>query len=217
MTVVPSPPAAEETPGPSAIPSVMLYPIFLLSGFAALLYQIVWQRSLFRMLGTSTESVTMVVTAFMLGLGLGSLTGGAVSTRARWPLLVVFGTLELGIGAFGLGSLRLFAWAASVTGSAAGLEIGAVAFLLVFLPTLLMGATLPILVAELVRRSGNVGGSVGRLYFANTLGSALGSVAAGLWILGALGQERAVLVAALTNFAVAGAVLAAQAAFRRRP
>jgi spermidine synthase len=79
-----------------------------------------------------------------------------------------------------------------------------------------MGATLPILVADRVRRSGNVGRSVGLLYFANTLGSAAGSIAAGVWILGILGQERVVLLAALANFGAAGTVLGAQAARGRR-
>ena len=57
----------------------MIWLVFFLSGFAALLYQIVWQRALFAIYGINIESVTMVVTAFMLGLGLGSLAGGALS------------------------------------------------------------------------------------------------------------------------------------------
>jgi predicted membrane-bound spermidine synthase len=78
-----------------------------------------------------------------------------------------------------------------------------------------MGATLPILVAYLVRRSGNVGRSVGMLYFINTLGSAAGSLLAGLWILGTLGQHRTVMLAAAVNLLVAAAVLGAHLATRR--
>src|SRR5579863_711406 len=84
--------------------------LFFISGFPALIYQIVWQRSLFSIYGVNIESVTMVVTAFMLGLGLGSLLGGIMSTAKRIPLLGVFGLVELGIGIFGLTSLRLFHW-----------------------------------------------------------------------------------------------------------
>src|SRR5579871_5571519 len=53
-----------------------LYALFFVSGIPALLYQIVWQRSLFAIYGVNVQSVTIVVTAFMLGLGLGSLGGG---------------------------------------------------------------------------------------------------------------------------------------------
>jgi spermidine synthase len=191
----------------------VVFPVFLLSGVAAVLYQLVWQRALFRLLGTSMESVTLIVTAFMLGLGLGSLAGGLISDRSRRPLALVFAGVELGIGVFGLVSLPLFRWIASETPEAAGLSIGLVAFAAVLVPTLLMGGTLPILVSWLVRRSGNVGRSVGMLYFVNTLGSALGSIAAALWILGALGQSGSVLLAAALNLAVASGVAALH--FRR--
>src|SRR5271167_4083290 len=87
-----------------------IYVLFFLSGFPALIYQIVWQRSLFTIYGVNIESVTMVVTAFMLGLGLGSLLGGFVSTLSGIPLLAAFGLAELGTGVFGLVSLRLFHW-----------------------------------------------------------------------------------------------------------
>jgi len=201
---------------PEGVPALLLYPIFLLSGFAAILYQLVWQRSLFRLLGTSMESVTMVVTAFMLGLGLGSLAGGLISVKSRWPLALVFGLIEAVIGAFGLISMPLFAWIASVTTAATGPAIGGIAFATVLLPTLFMGGTLPILVAAMVRRSGNVGRSVGMLYFINTIGSAAGSLAAALWLLGALGQSRTVLLAGLINLAVAASAIAFHGVSRRR-
>lgn len=197
----------EPAPTTERLPAPLLYAVFLLSGFAAILYQLVWQRSLFRLLGTSSESVTMVVTAFMLGLGLGSLAGGSVSVRSRLSLPVIFGLVEMGIGLFGLVSMPFFAWIASVTAAARGLIIGLVAFTAVLVPTLFMGATLPILVAHLVRRSGNVGKSVGSLYFINTLGSAVGSLAAALWILGRFGQQGTVLLAAAMNLAAGVSIL----------
>lgn len=207
---------AEPEPTGLRIPAPLLYAIFLLSGFAAILYQIVWQRSLFRLLGTSSESVTMVVTAFMLGLGLGSLGGGRLSVRAPGSLPVLFGLAELGIGLFGLISMPLYSWIGQITWAAHGAAIGLTAFLAVLFPTLLMGGTLPLLVAYLVRHSGNVGRSVGSLYFINTLGSAVGSAAAALWILGRLGQAATVSLAAAVNIVVAVGVLALAAA-RRQP
>jgi len=55
--------------------------LFFFSGFPALIYQLTWQRALFRIFGVNIESVTVVVAAFMLGLGLGSLLGGELSKR----------------------------------------------------------------------------------------------------------------------------------------
>jgi predicted membrane-bound spermidine synthase len=207
---------SEDAPA-ERLSAAAVYSVFFISGFAAILYQLVWQRSLFRLLGSSMESVTMVVTAFMLGLGLGSLAGGAVSEKSRRSPALLFGLVELGIGGFGLVSMPLFTWMASVTSGARGVEIGIIAFVLVLIPTLFMGATLPILVTSLVRRSGNVGRSVGLLYFINTLGSAAGSLLAGVWILGALGQDRSVMLAAVVNLLVAATVLGAHAASRRTP
>src|SRR5438067_2281707 len=59
--------------------SIVVHVVFILSGVSALIYQLVWQRSLMMIYGTNVESVAMVVAAFMLGLGLGSVAGGAAS------------------------------------------------------------------------------------------------------------------------------------------
>src|SRR5437899_4320689 len=82
--------------------------LFFCSGFPALIYQLTWQRALFRIFGVNIESVTIVVAAFMLGLGLGSLAGGWLSRRRDIPLLPLFATIELMTGAFGLVSLAIF-------------------------------------------------------------------------------------------------------------
>lgn len=190
------------------IPQTLLHLVFFVSGFAAILYQLVWQRSLFTIYGTSAESVAMVVTVFMLGLGLGSLAGGVISKSAFRVLPALFMAAELAIGAFGLVSLKLFHWAASITSGASGLEIGLAAFALLLGPTVCMGATLPVLVAYSVGRTRNVGASVGMLYFANTFGSAAGCVAAAHLILEQLGQAGAVRLAAAGNALAAVSVLA---------
>src|SRR5437868_7838103 len=128
-----------------------VYTLFFFSGFPALIYQIVWQRSLFVIYGINIESVTIVVSAFMLGLGLGSLLGGMVSKYKRLPLLAIFGGIELGIGLFGVMSLRLFQWVGTHTVTASPSLTGLMTFLLLLAPTILMGCTLPFLVAHLVR------------------------------------------------------------------
>src|SRR5205823_1766133 len=154
-------------------PYVWIHVLFFFSGFPALIYQIVWQRALFAIYGINIESVTVVVTAFMLGLGVGSLMGGWLSQRKGVSRLLLFGFMELGIAAYGLISLHLFHWIATFTAGTTTFKTSILAFLLVLVPTLLMGGTLPLLVAQLAPLSKNVGSSLGKLYFVNTLGSAL--------------------------------------------
>lgn len=181
------------------LPRPVLLTVFTVSGICALLYQLIWQRALLLIYGSNIESVTMVVSAFMLGLGLGSLVGGAVSKRPGVPLLFLFGCVEILIGCYGAISLRLFEAIGDATGVANTLSTGLLCFLLVLIPTLLMGSTLPLLVAHYVNASGNVGYSVSMLYFVNTLGAGLGAFLAAFVILGALGLKMSVLLAVLLN------------------
>ena len=179
-----------------------LFPLFLLSGVPALLYQVVWQRALFTIYGTNTESATAVVAAFLLGLGLGAHCGGWAATR--WPgrLLTIYGGIELTIGLFGLVSLPLFDWVGTRFAAVGMAETGLMAFALVVMPTVLMGATLPILAAYLVARRGHVGNGVGALYFVNTLGSALACFLAADYLMEAFGQHGTTTVAAVLNLFV---------------
>lgn len=173
--------------------------LFFVSGFAALIYQVVWQRALTTFYGTNSESVSAVVSSFMLGLGLGSFLGGALSRRARHSPLFLFGIFEVLIGLYGAISLPLFRIATAATASDS-IALGAVvSFALLVLPTTLMGATLPLLVGWSVAHTRNVGTSTSHLYFVNTLGSAVASLAAALMLLPLLGQSRAVFVAAGLN------------------
>ena len=183
-----------------------LYLLFFLSGFPALIYQLVWQRSLFAIYGVNIESVTVVVTAFMLGLGLGSLFGGWIS-KQKVPRLLVFACVELGIAAFGIFSLPLFHWIAIYTAGTTILKAGLISFLLVLVPTILMGSTLPLLVAHIVDRSGNVGHSVGTLYFVNTVGSATACFAAGIVLMRFFGQSGSIHIAAGLNACIGLSVL----------
>ena len=120
--------------------------LFFLAGFPALIYQLTWQRALFLIFGVNIESVTIVVTAFMLGLGFGSLAGGWLSKRRAIPLLPLLAGIEFLTGAFGLVSLTLFDKIGDITMGLSLPAIAAAALALVIVPTLLMGATLPVLV-----------------------------------------------------------------------
>ena len=124
--------AQTEEQGAESARSVIFF-LFLVSGFAALTYQIVWQRALFAIYGINVESVTVVVSAFMLGLGLGSVFGGYLSTLPI-PLVPVFGAAELGIALFGFASLRLFQYVAVHTAGVNTFATGILAFVLVLIP-----------------------------------------------------------------------------------
>jgi len=177
--------------------------LFFCSGMPALIYQIVWQRTLFAIYGVNSESVTVVVTAFMIGLGLGSLIGGWLSTKFPDRALWIFAAAEFGVALFGLASLRLFHWVAA---RSAGAPLPAVVILslaLLIFPTVCMGATLPLLADHLVRRSRTVGFSVGVLYFGNTFGSAFACFLCARFLLRDFGQSGSIRIAAGMNLLVA--------------
>jgi predicted membrane-bound spermidine synthase len=179
--------------------SVVIYILFLLSGLSALLYQIAWQRTLMLIYGSNTESVAMVVSAFLVGLGLGNILGGTLSARARVSPLVLFALAEFTIASYGLASLAIFDWAGKFTLQCGAVATAAVIFSLLLAPTACMGATLPLLVAHETRRFKNVGSAVSRLYFVNTLGAASGAFLSGFVLLAELQLQGTVIAAAVLN------------------
>src|SRR5260370_11927178 len=84
--------------------------LFFCSGFPALIYQIVWQRALFAIYGLNIQSVTIVVSGFMLGLGLGSLARGALSRSVRIPPVGLFAASRFLTGIFREASLKRIAF-----------------------------------------------------------------------------------------------------------
>jgi predicted membrane-bound spermidine synthase len=180
---------------------------FFLSGFAALVYQLAWQRLLFVVVGVDIESVTIIVSTFMLGLGVGAVLGGQLADR--WPqrILVAFCTFEALIALYGLASVDLLQASAAAFAGLSRPSAAALSFALLILPTVCMGATLPMLVAHGWQRSGNVGVSTGTLYFINTLGAACGAFAVGFVLLYWLDLREVVWLAAGLN-AAASAVVA---------
>jgi spermidine synthase len=188
-------------------PMPWIHILFFCSGFPALIYQIVWQRALFAIYGLNIQSVTIVVSAFMLGLGLGSLAGGALSKSASVPPVALFALAELGTAGFGLVSLKLFRWIAEFTAASSPAMTALAAFSLIVVPTLLMGATLPLLVEYLARSSRNIGSSVGGLYFANTLGSGVACFVAADVLMRLLGQSGSIQFSASINALVGAGAL----------
>jgi len=188
--------------------SFVVHLVFIFSGASALLYQLVWQRSLLLIFGSNAESVALVITAFMIGLGIGSLAGGEISKKPI-SLILCFAASEVLIGIYGLFSLDLFHWAGTHSLTSSTLQTGLLCFGLVLVPTFLMGATLPLLVAYRVKTSSQVGRSVASLYFVNTLGAGIGALFAAFYLLGEFGLSGSLIVAALANFISAVLVLIA--------
>ena len=179
-----------------------LAPLFFMSGVAALVYQVAWQRLLFASFGVDIDSVTIIVSVFMLGLGLGALVGGDLADRRPAMSLHFFAIAEFGIGIFGVFSPDLIRLTGDLFVAAPQWQIAIVNFLLLLVPTVLMGATLPILTAHVTRIWGHVGKSIGVLYQVNTFGAASGVAIIGFaWLL-LFDIDTAIRTAAVVNLMI---------------
>lgn len=179
---------------------------FFLSGGAGLIYQVAWQRILFSAFGIDLVSVTVIVSAFMLGLGLGAIAGGQIVDRHPKQALLLFALSEATIGVFGFCSPAVLQWASDAFFDQSYLVIGIVNFLLVLIPTSLMGATLPILIVHLTRTWGNVGQSTGWLYSVNTVGAMVGALVTSFVLFNYIGLNAVIYIAATINILVAASV-----------
>lgn len=189
---------------PRLLPFALL---FLFSGAAGLIYQIVWERLLEIYFGVTQVSVTLIVGAYMAGLGLGSLAGGRLAQRVRAPL-PLYGLLEVGIGLFGLVSLTIINAVGQRLAGAPYPVVFALSFLILLLPTGLMGMTLPLLAQSFITRVDRSGQVVGLLYGINTLGAALGAPLAAFVLIGFLGLDGANGTAVAVNLLVGLAAFA---------
>jgi hypothetical protein len=182
-------------------PFILLF-LFSFSGVAALIYQVSWQRSLFTLFGVNIESITIVVSNFMLGLGIGALLGGYLAEKLPNRLPFLFLICELMIGLFGLISIYLINWVGNTTVESSLWGISLSIYLLLSIPTLFMGATLPILVTFLHKTLNHIGQSMGLLYFANTIGSAIACFFTTDVLFVLTGLTNSVMVAAILNLII---------------
>ena len=190
---------------------------FVLSGFAALLYQTAWLRQFSLVFGTSELAVAAVLAAYMGGLAAGAAVAGRFLARVRRPVLV-YGVLEGGIAVFALAvPLLLGAASAGYVAVLGGqpappdaatlgqpLFYLAVAFVVLALPTGFMGATLPLLTRHAVQNNRELGPRVALLYATNTAGAVGGTITAAFFLLPALGLNATVWVGVAVNAAVFG-------------
>lgn len=182
---------------------------FFLSGVCALMYQVGWQRSLYGIIGVDIDSITIVVSVFMLGIGVGGMLGGWLADAIPKKKIQIYAVAELTIAIYGFFSLLLLqamdAWLVRMGGGSVSSGVGSLLFLA--LPTLLMGITLPLLTMVFNEWQENIGVSVGQLYFINTLGAAMGAGLVPFVLLHLMPLDSVIRLAALGNLVVAGLAL----------
>jgi len=199
----------------------LLLPLFVASGCAALIYEIVWFQLLELVIGLSTVSLGILLATYMGGLCLGSLwLPRLIPPRLSPPL--VYGLLELGIGVsaiallFVLPSVGALYVAHAEHGLASIALRGALSAVLLLPPTILMGATLPA-IARWVESSPRGMSWLGMLYAGNIAGAVLGCLLAGFYLLRIYDMAIATYVAATINaaLAIAAYVLASESTRRK--
>lgn len=183
---------------------ILLSLLFFISGSCGLIYQVAWQRALYSSFGTDVDSVAIIVSAFMLGLGLGALAGGKLVDRFSNRALILFCLCELGIGIYGAFSYWLILSVGDLVVSYNLLIIALTNFLLVLIPALLMGATLPILITYISKYWGNIGKTTGHLYAINTFGAAIGASLTGFILFNYFELPVVINFAVMMNLLVAG-------------
>jgi spermidine synthase len=185
---------------------------FFFSGAAGLIYEVVWTRMLTQIFGNTTYAIATVLAAFMAGLALGSYLFGQIADKRKNDLLL-YGILEAGVGIYGFLVPWLFKLGQKVYIPLFSLNdaypllfnmlLFFLSFFLLVFPTLLMGATLPVLSRFFVSSFTHLGRRVGDLYATNTMGAVLGCGFAGYYLIPKLGMRATVYVAAAINILIA--------------
>lgn len=183
----------------------LLLASFFLSGICALMYQVSWQRSLYGIIGVDIDSITIIVSVFMLGIGFGGMLGGWIADMAPKRRIQIYAGAELAIALYGFCSLLLVDfigdWLVAAGGGPMSSAMGSLLFLVV--PTTLMGMTLPLLTMAFNDWQDSIGVSVGQLYFINTLGAATGAGLVPFVLLPLLPVDSVIYMAAMGNLLVA--------------
>ncbi len=199
----------------------MLLALFFASGFAGLVYELLWVRELALVFGNTAQSTATTLAVFFLGLSAGQHAAGRRAERMRNPLRT-YAVLEAMVAAtastfFGLLPLyralaptlfaRLGSDGLAVTAARVALAAGAL-----MAPCVCMGATLPVMGQLLVRRPDELAPTFALLYAVQTIGGALGAFAAGFWLPGVIGFTNTYLLAMALSASVAAlAYLASRA------
>jgi len=194
----------------SRTPLLAIFALFLLSGATSLMYQVLWLRQLILIFGSTQFATSAILSTFMGGLALGAIVAGRWLSRSTTRPLKLYGILEFGIGVYallvpllfrGLSPVYRVIWDAGGSESFLLLSLAKFAGIAVVLlpPTMMMGATLPLLAREVADDPQRIGGKVGSLYAINTFGAVVGTFVAGFVAIPGIGVQATMLSTALTN------------------
>lgn len=191
----------------------LIYLLFFFSGISALIYEVIWLKELTLIMGNTVHSTTTVLSAFMAGLALGSLLFGRLVDKISISPLRFYAYLELGIGFFafifpfllkGFQSLYIFLHhSLGLSILAFTISRSIVSFFLILIPTILMGATLPVLSKHVEEGYTNIGKKIGLLYAMNTLGAVVGILCTAYLLIGLSGIKSTTNLAIMVNLLVA--------------
>ena len=179
--------------------------MLFMSGGAALTYQVTWQRILSLFYEVGPVSTAIVVSVFMFGLGMGGGFAGWVSRRTSIGLRTYL-SLEIGIGLFGAFSIPMLRFLGEWTAGADLWLVAVSSFVFLCIPTMLMGATLPIVIQIFSRVETRLLSNLAFFYFVNTMGAAAGAFVSAFLIITFLGLDGATYVAAAINIALGGCI-----------
>ncbi|WP_368643551.1 hypothetical protein [Castellaniella ginsengisoli] len=172
------------------------------SGGAALIYQVAWQRMMTQIIGSDAISMVLVVTIFMVCLGIGSELARVLVSRSQAGALRLYAIIETLVAAYGIFSIPLIRYvndvAAPITNGSLAADF-ALNLGLMALPVIGMGLTAPLIVHVVKESLSNVGRTVGALYGWNIAGAAIGSILTGLILIEAAGLTGATYFAATAN------------------
>ena len=184
----------------------ILFSLFFISGFTALLYQVAWQRMLGLFSGSDVRSVTIVVASYLLGLGLGNLISSRNSDRFNNRSCVqIYGLCNLGIALFAVFSRFLFydlLFLRLQDLARSPLLMLSIVLVSLLIPTTMMGLSLPLLSKAINRSVDKAASRIGWLYGINTLGSGLGTLISGWYIVGTFGYDKTVYLGAIFSSCV---------------
>ena len=186
----------------------LVYGATLLTGFAALCGQVVWQKYLAILVGSEARSMSLVIAVFLLGLASGYYFFGKLTEKREWPrfrLLKIYGYIEWATAIY-LFSFHIYYQSLeylSFNSPAVLILDLLIAFLALFFPTFLMGASIPLLTTTLPDQPEEINLIHSRIYGWNTLGAFLGTLVAGFYLVPAFGFNLTLIIAGAINFLAA--------------
>jgi len=178
--------------------------LYFFSGVSGLIYEAVWMRMLIRVFGITIYATSTIISVFMGGLALGSWAMGRLAARQRISIRW-YGAIEAGVALSAILSTHLMAtmptWSLAQSQSLP-LRL-ALSFLVLFIPTFLMGSTLPLLSEWGVKSREETGSRLGLLYGINTMGAVIGVLLTGFFLIGTWGEKGSVNLGVAINLIIA--------------